>query len=100
MAATSAGRFPSTVRSGVDKIAAMPLSDRVIMLTRRIAQLAESIATFVRIREELISMRKDAVIASVRAQYDQQIALNGETLATANRTLMIVENELKRLRAE
>jgi hypothetical protein len=74
----------------------MSTAERIAVLRQRAERCQEAVATFMRIREELLVMRKDSAIGVARDRIDGMIKLNQETLEAIKRGLTIAEGELRR----
>jgi hypothetical protein len=56
-------------------------------------------ASFVRVQEELLVMRKESAVGAARDRIDAMLKLNSETLETMRRGLVLTKKELSRLNA-
>jgi hypothetical protein len=68
--------------------------ERIDALRRRVEHCQEAIATFARIQEELLAIRKASALGLARARVDAVLKLNRETTAVLRRSLVIAENDL------
>jgi hypothetical protein len=63
---------------------------------RRLQQALEAVATFARIREQLLLRQKTTPIGRPREQIDNMIRLNRETLDAARMSLSLAEADVLR----
>ena len=71
-------------------------SNKVAALRGRVEPCQEAVATFVRIQEELLTIRKASAFGAARKRLDRMLKLNRETMSAVRRSLEIAETELHR----